>query len=417
MPPGCPATGSSRLSCGDIAILATYLGLLACLPLFVRHAQRAQRGHGGEDEPLLGGAGAEGGGEGGSVARPGAKRVPRGIEDVLESEGLVEYPAAEQLLRGWFYRLGSVAVRRPGPTLGVAALLVLLCVAGLSRFEVMTDPQELWVGPGSQAATEKRAYEVRQRGGEICMGPRAWLCRAPAHGLHTQGSLMVQRHASPAQASFGPFYRITQLILTTTPAANSTFVAPSGLPAIVTDAHIRLLFGMQAEVDALAAGPRNASLADVCLKPLGDACASESVLQYWQMSRKIYDEGEGSPGSSPLGAIACQPRAKASVERRPLLLLPLLLAGLPPTGVKASPEFCFGHWSTQCRSAFQAPIDPRLVLGGFPLDPGAFRNYTADATAFVITYPLDSHPDKRCALPLGWRRGLGCRCLPALAGG
>ena len=28
----------------------------------------------------------------------------------------------------------------------------------------MTDPQELWVGPGSQAAREKADYEVRGQG-------------------------------------------------------------------------------------------------------------------------------------------------------------------------------------------------------------------------------------------------------------
>ncbi len=37
-----------------------------------------------------------------------------------------------------------------------------------------------------------------------------------------------------SQAAFGPFYRITQLILTTTPATNSSQTTPSGLPAIVT---------------------------------------------------------------------------------------------------------------------------------------------------------------------------------------
>ena len=31
---------------------------------------------------------------------------------------------------------------------------------GLLRFRVETDPQRLWVGPTSQAAQEKAAYEV-----------------------------------------------------------------------------------------------------------------------------------------------------------------------------------------------------------------------------------------------------------------
>lgn len=63
--------------------------------------------------------------------------------------------------------------------------------------------------------------------------------------------------------------------------------------------------------------------------------------------------------------------------------------GEPPYYSKLSPDFCFSHWSTQCRSAFQAPIDPHLVLGGFPTT-SAFRNYSADATSFVVTYPLNS---------------------------
>ena len=59
------------------------------------------------------------------------------------------------------------------------------------------------------------------------------------------------------------------------------------------------------------------------------------------------------------------------------------------------------------RSSFQAPMDPHIVLGGFPAlgsspspSPSsgggagtAFRNYSADATAFVVTLPLSSHPE------------------------
>ena len=33
------------------------------------------------------------------------------------------------------------------------------------------------------------------------------------------------------------------------------------------------------------------TLQDICYKPLGKACAIESVLQYWQMSEGIYEHG------------------------------------------------------------------------------------------------------------------------------
>ena len=55
-----------------------------------------------------------------------------------------------------------------------------------------------------------------------------------------------------SQAAFGGFYRIEQLILTTTPHARSAYTAQSGLPAIVTDENIRLLFSMQVALPARA---------------------------------------------------------------------------------------------------------------------------------------------------------------------
>ncbi len=48
--------------------------------------------------------------------------------------------------------------------------------------------------------------------------------------------------------------------------------------------------------------------------------------QYWKMDRQIYARGE------------------------------------PPFYTKLTPEFCFGHWSTQCRSAFQVPRAVVLTL-------------------------------------------------------
>ena len=94
------------------------------------------------------------------------------------------------------------------------------------------------------------------------------------------------------QAAFGEFYRIEQLIVSTTNSSRGTHRSPSGLPSIVTPANIRLLFAMQDQVDALQAGMHhNISLQDICYKPLGQACAIESVLQYWQMSEAVYEHG------------------------------------------------------------------------------------------------------------------------------
>lgn len=191
-------------------------------------------------------------------------------------------------------------------------------------------------------------------------------------GQHKPAALHVQD-------SFGAFWRIEQLLISTTPdTLPSRKLAASGLPPIVVQDrvhdHIRWLFAVQAEVDALSvpytnsktgeAG--NATLSSICFKPLGGACAIESVLQYWQMDADIYSMG------------------------------------------RLSPDFCFGHWSTQCRSAFESPIDPHTVLGGFPTD-SSFRSFAQDATSFVVTYPVDSSPDNRQDFRLSFNQ-----CLPVV---
>jgi Niemann-Pick C1 protein len=59
--------------------------------------------------------------------------------------------------------------------------------------------------------------------------------------------------ATHLQASFGPFYRIEQLLLTTLPRGRGRYTTPDGLPAIVTDDNIELLFDIQSDVDGLTA--------------------------------------------------------------------------------------------------------------------------------------------------------------------
>jgi hypothetical protein len=48
---------------------------------------------------------------------------------------------------------GELCARRPLPVIGAGVLLVALCLLGLLRFRLETDPLKLWVGPGSQVGT------------------------------------------------------------------------------------------------------------------------------------------------------------------------------------------------------------------------------------------------------------------------
>ena len=48
------------------------------------------------------------------------------------------------------------------------------------------------------------------------------------------------------------------------------------------------------------------------------------------------------------------------------VLVVFLIQAKPRTAPnRLSPEYCVGHWTTQCLSAFGAPMDPSIVLGGY----------------------------------------------------
>ena len=149
-PSGCPAFGTTRLSCADISLAALYIGLLACLPLLI-HQSRQQLAESRErrlQEAEAGGSG------GGPLPRSGKSRGGAGssIDEIEtgsvagasaggdngnsggEEEELIQWPAAEQVLRQWYYRQGLWCARRPLLTLALSLLLVGACALGLTRF-------------------------------------------------------------------------------------------------------------------------------------------------------------------------------------------------------------------------------------------------------------------------------------------
>lgn len=185
------------------------------------------------------------------------------------------------------------------------------------------------------------------------------------------------------QSSFGPFYRVEQLLLSTTKSSAGRYTTPDGLPSILNDDCIELLFEIQAHVDDISAqsqvpsclpvspdcphafllflwekvasensvtntqhdfrgrsaarldrklqsmlrstsrvagqGGREVNLTDVCYKPFGKECATQSLLQYWQMSHDVYKKGD------------------------------------PRQHGRLSPEYCLSHWSTACLAAYGGP--------------------------------------------------------------
>ncbi|KAF9683241.1 hypothetical protein SADUNF_Sadunf05G0192200 [Salix dunnii] len=141
-----------------------------------------------------------------------------------------------------------------------------------------------------------------------------------------------------------PFYRIEQLILATVPDAGA-----QKLPSIVTEDNIKLLFEIQKKVDGIRANYSGSmvSLTDICMKPLDKDCATQSVLQMDPQNLENY----------------------GGVEHV---------------------NYCLQHYTSadSCRGAFKAPLDPSTSLGGF-----SGNNYS-EASAFIVTYPVNNVIDK-----------------------
>ncbi|XP_061344098.1 uncharacterized protein LOC133290061 [Gastrolobium bilobum] len=220
-----------------------------------------------------------------------------------QGQNMVQFSFVQGCLSNFYRTYGRWVARRPTIVLCSSLAIVLLLCLGLLRFEVETRPEKLWVGPGSKAAEEKEFFD----------------------------------------SHLAPFYRIEQLIIATIP--ESEHGKP---PSIITEDNIELLFEIQEKVDGILANYSGllVSLSDICLKPLGEDCATQSILQYFQMDPDNFDNYGG-------------------VEHA---------------------EYCFQHYTSTetCFSAFKAPLEPPTALGGF-----SGNNYS-EASAFIITYPVNN---------------------------
>ncbi|CAO2815751.1 unnamed protein product [Amaranthus hypochondriacus] len=226
-------------------------------------------------------------------------------------EGIGTAPESQSTIQGImtdiFRKYGLWVARNPTLVLCSSVFVVLLLCLGLLGFQVETRPEKLWVGPGSKAAEEKHFFDTH----------------------------------------LAPFYRIEQIILATRKDPES-----GKSPSIVTEDNIQLLFDIQQKVDELRVNYSGhmVSLSDICLKPLGEDCAIQSILQYFQMDPYSYDEYGGIQHAL----------------------------------------YCFQHYTStdSCLSAFKAPLDPSTALGGFS------GNNFSEASAFVVTYPVTNTVDE-----------------------
>ncbi|XP_022747647.1 Niemann-Pick C1 protein-like isoform X2 [Durio zibethinus] len=247
------------------------------------------------------------GGASHSISRQNAENLPmQRLEDANQSSTGVQLSFVQGYISNFYRKYGLWVARNPTLVLSLSVGMILLLCLGLIHFKVETRPEKLWVGPGSKAAEEKRFFD----------------------------------------SHLAPFYRIQQLILATIPDA-----LHDKSPSIVTEENIKLLFEIQKRIDGIRANYSGSmiSFTDICMKPMGQDCATQSVIQYFKMDPS-YD-------------------ADDRLEHV---------------------KYCFQHYTSadSCMSAFKAPLDPSTVLGGF-----SGSNYS-EASAFIVTYPVNNALDK-----------------------
>uniref|UniRef100_A0A8C6PMS6 NPC intracellular cholesterol transporter 1 n=1 Tax=Nothobranchius furzeri TaxID=105023 RepID=A0A8C6PMS6_NOTFU len=239
----------------------------------------------------------------------------------------------ENLLRVLFSCWGSFCVRHPLSVILGCLVLVTAASVGLVYMRITTDPVELWSSPSSQARQEKDYFDEH----------------------------------------FGPFYRTTQLIITT--PINKTFIyspyfggANVPFKAILFNDILHQVLDLQLAIEGLVATDKgqNVTLQDICLAPLApdnNNCTILSILNYFQNSHSVLDHSVGDEfyvyadyHSHFLYCVS----APASLNDTTLLHDP-------------------------CLGTFGGPVFPWLALGGY--DDTNYNN----ATALVITFPLKNY--------------------------
>ncbi|XP_050935106.1 uncharacterized protein LOC103490460 isoform X3 [Cucumis melo] len=296
---------SLKISCIDFSITILYVIFISSfLGWALFHPTKENRGFSSREEPLLN-IGDDG--EIKSVNLAENENVTTEEHGVhLTVRNGVQLSTIQRYISNFYRDYGAWVARNPILVLCMSLSIVLILCVGLVCFKVETRPEKLWVGHGSRAAAEKQFFD----------------------------------------SNLAPFYRIEQLIIATKPGGKH-----DRAPRIVTEDNILLLFDIQNKVNELVANYSGSvvSLNDICLKPLGEDCATQSILQYFKMNPENFDDYGG-------------------VEHA---------------------EYCFQHYTSSetCFSAFKAPLDPSTSLGGF------FGSNYSEASAFVITYPVNNAID------------------------
>ncbi|KAL8523692.1 hypothetical protein ACS0TY_013599 [Phlomoides rotata] len=228
--------GSLNAKCVEVAVAIIYIVLISVFLGWGFFHRKRKSSPVSRTKPLINVP------NGGIIRRTNSQKdenIPmQMLEDVPQITNGVQLSIVQGYMSKFYRRYGTWVARNPILVLCSSVIIVLVLCLGLIRFQVETKPEKLWVGPGSRAAKEKQFFDNH----------------------------------------LAPFYRIEQLIIATIPETVN-----GKAPSIVTDSNINLLFDIQKKVDAIRANYSGSmvSLTDICMKPLGKDCATQTVLQHY----------------------------------------------------------------------------------------------------------------------------------------
>lgn len=140
--------------------------------------------------------------------------------------------------------------------------------------------------------------------------------------------------------NFGPFYRTEKIFLVND-------VDPSAPGPVLSYDTLIWWMGVEKEIRQLRGNKHRSTLQDLCLKPTGSACVVQSVSTYFQDDPDMVDK---DGWKDRLWECADSP--------------------------------------VNCRPAYGQPLEPNMILGGYPEsgDP-------AEATAMTVTWVLNNYPE------------------------
>ncbi|KAF1744461.1 hypothetical protein MXB_4028 [Myxobolus squamalis] len=248
----------------------------------------------------------------------------------------------QRLLKRWGHLVATNKI--------IFSFFPILIAVGLAsgiayRFEVTSDPIDIWSPPNSEFRKQKAFFD----------------------------------------SNFGPFYRTQQIIIKTpnisyTNSQISGFNTTFGPP--LRKEIIQELFKIQAKIENLAANfvernkTKTVTLKDICFKPSephNDYCAMFSITQYFQNNPTRFNTTfDGNDWHVHLFNCINRPESMSDDD--------------------------FG--SSSCFSDFSAPINPKLVLAGYDKDAN-------EATMLVITYIVNNYNDLELNRPaMAWEATL-----------